>query len=98
MACGREGSGMVPKMMERPLWEGVWPSLDPWDSVAQPPRIGTLQGSMGPMASSSSFSMKEPTVLSELVEFGPCISAEAVKACTLIGLHMMAEECPSVGQ
>ena len=31
-------------------------------------------------------------VLSELVEFGPCISAETVKACALIGLHMMAEE------
>ena len=28
----------------------------------------------------------------ELVEFGPCTSAESVKACALIGLHMMAEE------
>ena len=35
---------------------------------------------------------KEPTVLSELVEFGPCVSAEIVKTCALIGLHMMAEE------
>ena len=31
-------------------------------------------------------------VLSELVDFGPCVSAETVKACALIGLHMMAEE------
>ena len=31
-------------------------------------------------------------VLSELVEFGPCFSAEAVNACAVIGLHMMAEE------
>ena len=31
-------------------------------------------------------------VLSELVEFGPCFSVETVKACALIGLHMMAEE------
>ena len=31
-------------------------------------------------------------VLSELVEFGPCFSAETVKACALIGLHMLAEE------
>ena len=30
-------------------------------------------------------------VLSELVEFGPCVSAETVKACALIGLHTMAE-------
>ena len=31
-------------------------------------------------------------VLSELVEFGPCVSAETVKACALIGLRTMAEE------
>ena len=31
-------------------------------------------------------------VLSESIEFGPCFSAEAVKACALIGLHMTAEE------
>ena len=28
----------------------------------------------------------------ELVEFGPCVSAETVKACVLISLRMMAEE------
>ena len=33
MACGREGSGLVQKMWDKPLWEGVWPCLDPWDSV-----------------------------------------------------------------
>ena len=33
MACGREGSVMVRKMWERLLWEGVWPYVDPWDSV-----------------------------------------------------------------
>ena len=31
-------------------------------------------------------------VLSELVEIEPCLSVETVKACALIGLHMMAEE------
>ena len=35
---------------------------------------------------------KEPTVISELVEFGPCVSAETEKACALIGPHLMAEE------
>ena len=35
---------------------------------------------------------KEPMVISELVGFGPCFSAKTVKACALIGLHMMAEE------
>ena len=38
------------------------------------------------------FLKKEPMDLSELVEFGPCVSAERVKACALIGLHVMAEE------
>ena len=35
---------------------------------------------------------KEPMVLRELVRFGPSIPAEAMKACALVGLHMMAEE------
>ena len=35
---------------------------------------------------------KEPMVLRELVRFGPSIPIEAVKACALVGLHMMAEE------
>ena len=38
------------------------------------------------------FPFEEPKVFSELVRFGPSISAEKVKACALIGLHMMAEE------
>ena len=33
------------------------------------------------------FLKKEPMVLSKLVNFGPCVSAETVKACALIGLH-----------
>ena len=35
---------------------------------------------------------KEPMVFCELVESAPCVSAETVKACALIGLHMKAEE------
>ena len=35
---------------------------------------------------------KEPMVLGELIELGPGISAEAMKACALIGLHLIAEE------
>ena len=31
-------------------------------------------------------------VLSELIEFAPCVPAETVKACALIRLHMMVEE------
>ena len=35
---------------------------------------------------------KEPMVLRELVRCGPSIPVEAVKACALVGLHIMAEE------
>ena len=35
---------------------------------------------------------KEPTVLSELIEFGPCISADTMNARALFGLQVMAEE------
>ena len=35
---------------------------------------------------------KEPMVLSELIDFRPCISADTVKACASIGLHMTADE------
>ena len=31
-------------------------------------------------------------IFGESILFGPCISAEIVKACALIGLHMMAVE------
>ena len=55
---------------------------------AQPPRIGMSQH--GELLF---FLLKKQLMdLSELVEFGPCVSAERVKACALIGLHVMAEE------
>ena len=96
MTCGRDGSGMVPEMWDKPLWwEGVSPYLDPWDSVR--PRTASthwiVPGKHGPHGELFFFLLKkEPMVLSELIEFGPCISAEAVKACALIGLHMMTAE------
>ena len=85
---------MVPMVWGKPLWEGVWPYLDPWASV----RLHTasthwnVPGKYGPHGELSPNLKKEPMVHSELVEFGPCISAETVKACALSGLHMMAEE------
>ena len=86
---------MVPVMWKKPLWERVWPCLD---SV----RLRTasthwnVPGKYGPHGELFfSFLMKKvPMVLSELVEFVPCFSAETVKACALIGLHMMAERLP----
>ena len=32
ITCGREGSGMVPELWRKPLWESG-PCLDPWDRV-----------------------------------------------------------------
>ena len=52
-----------------------------------------VPGKYGPHGGHFFFLLKEePMVLSELVEFGPWFSAETVKACALIGLHMMPEE------
>ena len=81
---------MVPKMWSKPLWEGVWLCLDPWDSV----RLRTASTHWDvPRKYGFFFLLKiEPMVLSELVEFGPCVSADTVKACALIGVHIMAEE------
>ena len=61
---------------------------------------GQHSGKYGPHGELFFFLLKkEPMVPGEFVEFGPCFSAETVKACALIGLHMTAEEkCPSVGQ
>ena len=74
---------MVPKMWDKLLWESVWPYLDPWDSV----RLRTasthwnVPKKYGPHGELFLFLLKkEPMVLSELVEFGPCVSAERVKA------------------
>ena len=78
------------------LWQSVWLYLDPWDSV----RLLTVSThwnvpkKYGPHGELFFFLLlkKEPMVLSELVEFGPCISAVTVKTCALIGLHMTVEE------
>ena len=86
---------MVPEVWDKPVWEGVWLCFDPWDSV----RLRTasthwnVPKKYGPHVELFFFLLKkEPKVLSELVEFGPCFPAETVKACALIGPHMMAEE------
>ena len=68
-----------------PLWEELlWPFLDAWDSVRL--RTASTQWNVperyGPYGELFFFLLKkEPRVLSE-----------KVKACALIGLHMMAEE------
>ena len=79
-----------------PMWKEVlWPFLDAWDSVRL--RTPSTQGNV-PVRYRVNGELfffllkKEPMVLRELVRFGPSIPVEAVKACALVGLHMMAEE------
>ena len=86
MTCGRVGSGLVPELWGKPLWEKVWPFLEAWDSV----RLRTastqwnVSGKYGPFGEPFFFLIKkkEPMILSESIGFGPA----------LFGMHMMAEE------
>ena len=51
MTCGREGSGMVPALWSKRLWEQVLALFGPVGQCASAHSvhlIGTLQGSMGP--------------------------------------------------
>ena len=77
------------------MWEEVlWPFLDAWD-CASTQNLHAMEFPReirGHMASFFFLLKKEPMVLRELVRFGPSIPVEPVKACPLVGLHMMAEE------
>ena len=74
--------------------EGSRGKEDPWDSV----RLRTasphwnVPKKYGPHGEFFFLLKKEPMVLSDLVEFGPCVSTESAKARDLVGLHVMAEE------
>ena len=67
MTCGREGSGMVPELWGKPLWEQLLALFGPVRQCASAHSvhlIGTFQGSMGRMASSSSpLSRRSPLLL-----------------------------------
>ena len=93
MTCDRVGSGLIPDLWGKPLWEEVLrPFLDARDSVRL--RTASTQwnvpGRYGPHGELFFYLLKKE--LSELVRFGPRIPVETVKACALIGLKMMAEE------
>ena len=82
-------------MWERPFWEGVWPHLDPWDSV----RLRTTSTHWNPPGKCGLHGelfffliQKEPVVASNEVLPNPLVSAETLKACALIGLHHLAAE------
>ena len=78
--------------MGKPLWEKVWPCLDPWDSVR--PRTASthwnVPGKYGPHGELFLFLIKEDQVDEVLPD--PCATAETLKACALIGLHLLAAD------
>ena len=87
MTCDRKGSGMVPELWSKPVWEKVWAYLDPLDSVR--PRTASthwnVPGEYGPHGKLFFFLMKkEQVVASNEVLPNPHVSAETLKACALI--------------
>ncbi len=93
MTCVRECSGMVNKL----LWESVWLYLDPRDSV----RLRTasthwnVPGKYGPHGELFFFLLtKEPTVFSELVEFGPVSHPKQWKHVLLLVRTWWLEKMP----
>ena len=94
MTCGRVGSGLI-----LPLWvEVLWPCLDAWDSVRL--TQWNVPGRYWPYGEFFFFFLKkEPMVLSELVRFGPSISAEKRESVCLDRFaHDGRRELLAVGQ
>ena len=72
------GVGFFQSLWEKPIWEGVWPYLDPMDCVcvhAQRPWSGMCQGSMGRTASSFLIE-KEPATMLDSETFSPFINVD----------------------
>ena len=79
MTCGREGSGVVPELWGKPLWEKVWPYSDPSDSE----RLRTasthwnVPGKYGPHDELFFFlTKKEQVVASNEILPNPYVSAD----------------------
>ena len=94
MACSCVGTKILQKMWEGPFCEGVWPCVDPWDSV----RLRTactywnVAGKYGPHGELFFFLVKKEPVASNELPSNPFVSADTLKACALIGLHLLAAE------
>ena len=100
MAC----AGFLQRLWEKPIWEGVWPNLDPWDSVCFPTASmeWNVSGKYWPHGELFFFLIqKEPATLSGSETFSPFFnddirtpffSADVLKKCALFALHVIAEE------
>ena len=77
------GVGFLHRLCEKPIWQGVWPYLDPMDGVCL--RTASVEwnvsGKYGPHGELFFF----------LIQKDFC-SADVLKQCALIALHLSAEE------
>ena len=86
---------MVPELWSTPLWEKVWPYLDPWDSV--PLRTACTHWNVPrqykPHGEPFLFLIqKEQVVASNDVLPNLCLSADTLEAWALIDLHLLAAD------
>ena len=98
------GVGFLQSLWETPIWEGVWPCLDPMDSVCL--RTASMEwnvlGKHGPHGELFFFmTQKEPALAPVGETFSPffnaniptsLFSADVLKKCALFALHVIAEE------
>ena len=96
--------GFLRSMWEKPIWEGVWPYLDPMETACL--RAASMEwnvpGKYGMHGELFFFLIqKEPAIAPNSETFGPFISpgirtllfsADVLKKCELIALHVIAEE------
>ena len=102
------GVGFLQSLWDKPIWEGVWPYLDPMDSVCVCVCLRTasmkwnVPGKCGPHGELFFFLIqKEPTARPDSETFSPFFNADirtplfsvdVLKKCVLLALHIIAEE------
>ena len=96
--------GFFRSLWEKPIWEGVWPYLNPINSFCL--RTASIEwnvpGKYGPHGELFCFLIqKEPAIAPNSETFSPfidpgirlpCFSEDVLKKCAFIALHVMAEE------
>ena len=102
--CSVDGVGFLQSLWEKPIWEGVWPYLDPMDSVcSRTASVGwTVPGKYGPHGELFFFLIQKELAARPGSETfrpffnadirTPLFSADVLRKCALIALHLIAEE------
>ena len=99
------GVGFLNSLWEKPIWGGVWPHLDPTDSVCCL-RTASMEwnvpGKCGPHGELFFFLIQEePATVPVSETFSPFVnadirtslfSADVLKKSALLGTHLLAEE------